>query len=283
MNVVTFPISGQIDQSKIIQRLKQLGLKDFQCLHFDIGEVDDPVLLDTFLFQLIVTGMVSFGTQIYSLQNAHVYIEIANSLNDRLRESLVITQRFTRVEFQWNNYDDLEVSIKITSDIQVVCQYLNVLEQGRLESMDIHFSGRQKIKPLSANRCRELLRKYYSTNYPDITFTALNTFLGLLADQLRKFSRSAFYEIENLKHMLEDKASGVRRNLLTALLDVSKDFAARSLKDFAARSLKTCSSSHHQETPSGTLSTQHMVQRVEGMIQESKGREQSSIDCIPRC
>ena len=258
MNVVTFPISGQIDQSKIIQRLKQLGLKDFQCLHFDIGEVDDPVLLDTFLFQLIVTGMVSFGTQMYSLQNAHVYIEIANSLNDRLRESLVITQCFTRVELQWKNYDDLEVSSKITSDIQVVCQYLNVLEQGRLESMDIHFSGRQKVKPLSANRCRELLRKYYSTN-ADTTFTALNTFLGLLADQLRKFSRSAFFEIENLKHMLEDKASGVRRNLLTALLDVSKDFAARSLK--------TCSSSHHQETPSGTLSAQHMVQRVEGMIQ----------------
>ncbi len=258
MNVVTFPISGQIDQSKIIQRLKQLGLKDFQCLHFDIGEVDDPVLLDTFLFQLIVTGMVSFGTQIYSLQNARVYIEIANSLNDRLRESLLIIQCFTRVELKWNNYDDLEVSSKITSVIQVVCQYLNAFEQGRLESMDIHFSGRQKIKPLSANRCRELLRKYYSTN-ADITFTALNTFLGLLADQLRKFSRSAFFEIENLKHMLGDKASGVRRNLLTALLDVSEDFAARSLK--------TCSSSHHRETPSGTLSAHHMVQRVEGMIQ----------------
>ena len=257
MNVVTFPISGQLDQSKIIQRLKQLDRKDFQCLHFDIGEVDDPVLLDTFLFQLIVTGMVSFGTQLYSLQNAHVYIEIANSLNDRLRESLVITQCFTRVELQWNNYNDLEVSSKITSDIQVVCQHLDVLDRGRLESMDIRFSGRQKTEPLLANRCRELLRKYYSTN-ADTTFTALNTFLGLLADQLRKFSRSAFFETENVKLMLEDKASGVRSNLLTALLDVSKDFAARSLK--------TCSSSHHRQIPS-TTSAHHMVQRVEGMIQ----------------
>ena len=257
MNVVTFPISGLLDQSKIIQRLKQLGLKYFQCLHLDIGEVDDPVLLDTFLFQLIVTGIVSFGTQLYSLQNIHVYIEIANSLNDLLRESLVITQCFTHVELQWNNYDDLEVSSKITSDIQVVCQYLNVFERGRLESTDIHFSGRQKLKPLLANRCRELLRKYYSTN-EDTTFSALNTFLGLLAGQLRKFSKSPFFEIENVKLMLENKASGVRSNLLTALLDVSKDFAARSLK--------TSTSSHHQQTPSST-SAQHMVQRVEGMIQ----------------
>ena len=257
MNVVTFPISGQIDQSKIIKRLKQLDLRDFQCLHFDIGEVDDPVLLDTFLFQLIVTGMVSFGTQLFSLQNTHVYIEIANSLNDRLRESLVITQCFTRAELKWKNYSDLEVSSKITSDIQVVCQYLNALEKGRLESTDIRFSGRQQPRPLSANRCRELLRKYYSTN-ADTTFTALNTFLGLLADQLRKFSRSAFFEIENLKLMLENKAFGVRRNLLTALLKVSKDFAARSLK--------TCSSSHHEPTSSG-ISAQHMVQRVEEMKQ----------------
>ena len=256
MNVVTFPISGQIDQGKIIKRLKQLDLRDFQCLHFDIGEVDDPVLLDTFLFQLIVTGMVSFGTQLFSLRNTHVYIEIANSLNDRLRESLVITQCFTRVELNWNNYNDLEVSSKITSDIQVVCQYLNALEQGKLERMDIRFSGHQKPRPLSTNECRELLRKYYSTN-EDTTFTALNTFLGLLADQLRKFSRSAFFEIENLKLMLENKAFGVRRNLLTALLEVSKDFAARSLK--------TCSSSHHEPTASG-ISAQHMVQRVEGMI-----------------
>ena len=257
MNVITFPISGQIDQSKIIKRLKQLNLRDFQCLHFDIGEVDDPVLLDTFLFQLIVTGMVSFGTQLFSLQSTHVYIEIANSLNDRLRESLVVIQCFTRVELKWNNYDDLEVSNKITSNIQVVCQYLNALEQGRLESTDIRFSSRQQPRPLSANRCRELLRKYYSTN-ADTTFTALNTFLGLLADQLRKFSRSAFFEIENLKLMLEKKAFGVRRNLLTALLEVSKDFAARSLK--------TCSSSHHEPAASG-ISAQHMVQRVEGMIQ----------------
>ena len=259
MNAVTFPISGQVDPSKIIQRLKQLGLKDYQCLHFDIGEVDDPMLLDTFIFQLIVTRMVSFGTELYSLPNTsvHVYIEVANSLNDRLRESLVITQCFTCVELQWSNYNNLEVSNKMTSDIQVVCQYLNALDRGRLESTDIHFTCGQNVKPLQVERCRELLRKHYSTDV-NTTFTALNTFLGLMADQLRKFSRSAFFETENLMLMLEDKASGVRSNLVKALLDVSKDFAARSLK--------TCTSSHCEQTSSAS-SAQRMVQRVEGMIE----------------
>ena len=258
VSVVSFPISGQIEKTHIIQRLKQLAVKDFQCLHFDIGEVDDPVLLDTFLFQLIVTGMVSCGTQLYSLPSVPVYIEIANSLNDRLRESLVITQCFTCEEREWKNYDDLEVSSKITSDIQVVCQYLDALERRGLEKMDIHFSGPKKVKPLPANRCRALLQKYYSVN-PDPTFTTLNTFLGLLADQLRKFSKSAFFEVENLMLMLDDSASDVRSNLLAALLKVSEEFAARSMK--------ICSSSGYRQQIPSVSPVQDMVQRVEGMIQ----------------
>ena len=261
MNVVTFPISGQLDQVKIIQRLKQLDFKDFQCLHFDIGDVDDPVLLDTFLFQLIVTGMVSYGTQLYSLPNTPVYIEIANSLNDRLRESLVITQCFTHIEMEWN-YDDLKVSSKITSDLQVVCHYLDVLERDRLELTDIRFSGAQKVKPLSANRCRELLRKYYSTG-TDITFTALNTFLGLLADQLRKFSKSSFFRTNNIKYMIGKKANGVRRNLFEALLDVSKKFAARALKTTSSRDY---SNAAHSNVHAMSTTAERMIERVQEMI-----------------
>ena len=258
MNVVTFPISGQIDQSKIIQRLKQLGLQDFQCLHFDIGEVDDAVLLDTFLFQLIVTGMVSCGTRLYSLRNTRVYIEIANSLNDRLRDSLVISPCYTCHECKWNDYDDLKVSGKITSDIQVVCHYLDVLEQDKLELTDICFSGQSKIEPLLANRCRQLLRKYYPTN-ADTTFTALNTFLGLLADQLRKFSKSPFFKTENIKYMIGRKTNGVRKNLFEALLHVSKKFAARAIKT---------SSSNLAAPYADSMNTaaDHMVRRVEEMI-----------------
>ena len=262
MNVVTFPISGQLDLNKIIQRLKELDFKDFQCLHFDIGEVDDPMLLDTFLFQLIVTGMVSCGTQLYSLPNTRVYIEIANSLNDRLRESLVITQCFTCVELQWNNYHDLKGCSKITSDLQVVCHYLDALECDSLDSKDICFSGPQKVQPLSVYRCRELLRKHYSTG-ADITFTALNTFLGLLADQLRKFSKSSFFRTNNIKYMIGKKASGVRKKLFEALLDVSKKFAARALKTTGSRNYLSVA---HSNVDTMNTTVERMIERLEKMI-----------------
>ncbi|XP_028413413.1 E3 ubiquitin-protein ligase rnf213-alpha-like, partial [Dendronephthya gigantea] len=259
MNVVTFPISGQFDQSKIIRRLKQIHLRNFQCLHFDIGEVDDPILLDTFLFQLIVTGMVSCGTQLYSLRNTHVYIEVANSLNDRLCESLVISQSFTCKELKWDDYKNLKVSKKTTSDIQVVCQYLDVFDRNRLESTDVRFKGQQRVESLPANRCHELLRKYYLTS-SETTFTALNTFLGLLANQLRNFSKSSFFMTHNIKYMVEQKQKGVRRNLFEALLEVSKNFAARALN--------TCSARYHlleADTQSNTIA-EHMIGRVEEMI-----------------
>ncbi|XP_046854892.1 uncharacterized protein LOC124447906 [Xenia sp. Carnegie-2017] len=257
INAVSFPISGQVNESKIIERLKKLSLTDFQCLHFDIDKVDDPVLLDVFLFQLIVMGIVSYGTQMYFLHGSHVYIEISNCLNNQLAESLLITRCFSRVELSWKNYDDLKVSSNILSNIQVVCQYLNVFEKNELDNTDVFYAGSDKVKPLFEHRCRELLRKHYGTT-GDMTFSMLHTFLGFLADQLRKFSKSTFFEVKNLKEMLEDNASGVRKNLFEILLHTSKDFASRSLS--------TCDSTEAQNTSS--LSTaQNIVQRMKGMIQ----------------
>ncbi|XP_046854791.1 uncharacterized protein LOC124447744 isoform X2 [Xenia sp. Carnegie-2017] len=253
LNVVSFPITGKMNESKVIKRLKNLRLRDFNCLHFDISNVENPMLLDTFLFQLIVTGMVSCGTQMYNLQNKKIYIEIANSFNNQLVNSLVITRCFPSIELTWNDYNDLQVSSQITSNVQVVCQYLNVYENGEIDETDIHFAGPEKVKPLSKERCRELLRIYYGTN-KDIAFTSVYTFLGFFADQLRKFSKSAFFKVNNLKLMLENNALGLRKNLLETLLVVSKDFSSRSLSSHAQR---TSSSSHDQ----------NIVQRMEGMIQ----------------
>jgi hypothetical protein len=162
MNIVTFTISGPFEPSTLIIRLKKLKLKKYHCLHLDIGEVSDPLSLDTFLFQLIVAGMVSAGNHFYHLPTNHIYIEIANTLKDWLRESLVVTKYFTRIHLEWQNYENLLVSTEVTSNVQVVCHYLDVVDQNRIESMELYFSGSKKSTPLPANRCRELLAKYFS-------------------------------------------------------------------------------------------------------------------------
>ena len=248
MNVVTFSISGPFEQGKVVHRLKELKLKKHHCLHLDIGEVSDPLSLDTFLLQLIVTGMVSAGNQFYHLPTRHIYIEIANTLKDWLRGSLVVTKYFTRIHLEWQSYENLVVSTEITSNVQVVCQYLNIFDRGDIGSKEVHFSGPKVCEPLQAKRCQELLAKYFSSDV-DITFTTLQTFLRILADQLLKFSKSAFFTIANLKFMVGNEQTNVRRNLFQALLKVSKQFASRAITSFHSTDIR------------------NMVERVKGMIQ----------------
>jgi hypothetical protein len=270
-NVATFSISGPFEPSKLIQRLKELKLKKYHCLHLDIGEVSDPLLLDTFLFQLIVTGMVSAGNQFYHLPTTHIYIEIANTLKDGLRESLVVSKYFSRIHLEWQNYKDLLVSTEITSNVQVVCQYLDIIDRACIESKEVHFSGPKKSEPLPKRRCQELLAKHFSSD-ADITFTTIHTFLGVLADQLLKFSRSAFFKISNLKSMVGKEAQGVRSNLFYALLKVSKEFASRAITTCRSSDIQNCSQKESARAldkamMSTSRSANDMVERVKGMIQ----------------
>ena len=265
MNVATFSISGPFKPCKLIKRLKELKLQTYHCLHLDIGEVSDPLLLDLFLFQLIVIGMVSAGNQFYRLPTTHIYMEIANTLKDSLRESLVVSKYFTRIHLKWQNYKNLLVSNDITSDVQVVCQYLDVFDRGRIESEEVHFSEPNKSKLLSTGRCQELLAKSFSS-YGDVTFTALHTFLAILADQLLKFSKSAFFKPKNIKFMAGHESTSVRKELFQALLDVSKQFASRAIKTSCSREIENISQKE-SAVGSTTASAQDMVEQVTGMIQ----------------
>ena len=271
MNVATFSISGPFKPCKLIKRLKELKLQTYHCLHLDIGEVSDPLLLDLFLFQLIVIGMVSAGNQFYHLPTTHIYMEIANTLKDSLRESLVVSKYFTRIHLEWQNYKNLLVSNDITSDVQVVCQYLDLFDRGCIGSKEVDFSESNKSKPLLTERCQELLAKYFSSS-ADVTFTMLHTFLAILADQLKKFSKSAFFKIDNLRYMVGCKASGVRHNLFHALLTVTKELASRAIttprsSDTRNLSQEESSIALDEAIESTVRSAKDMVERVDGMIQ----------------
>ena len=271
MSVATFSISGPFEPSKFIQRLKELELQKYHCLHLNIGEVSDPLLLDTFLFQLIVTGMVSSGNQFYHLPTTYIYIEIANTLKDWLRESLVVTKYFTRIHLEWQNYKNLLVSDEITSNVQVVCQYLDIFDRTCIELEEVHFSGLKKSKSLPQTRCQQLLAEYLSSD-ADTNFTTLHKFLRVLADQLLKFSKSTFFKIANLKSMVGKKATNVRTNLFCALMDVSKQFASHAVttcpsSDTRNLSQKESSRALDEAMTSTAKSAKNMVERVKGMVQ----------------
>ena len=268
--IVTVPISGPVSRQALVTRLSSLKLRAYESLHLDVGEVDDAQFLDMFLFQLVVVGMVSSGTTFYHLPTRHISIEIANTLQHWLRDSFPVCKCFNRVHLDQDVYKKFVVSKEITSSVQVVCHYLDAYECGSLENKDLVFSGSTQLKPLPHARCRHLLAKYFSAT-GDMSFTVLEIFLNVLADQLMKFSTSQYFRTYNLKVMLKGDHE-VRTQLFRSLLEVSQEFAARSVlvcrtEQSEAVAKKQASEVLERMRSQVGNTAEQMVDRVKGMIQ----------------
>ena len=269
-SVVTFPISGPLSRRKLVKRLSALHIMQHNCIHFEIGEVDDPLALDTFLFELVVVGMVSSGTQVYHIPTEYIYIEIANTLKHWLRDSLPVTKCFQRKDLTWQDYENVVVSQEVTSSIQVVCHYLHAYETSVLENKELVFTGTSKLKPLEPKRCRDLLSKYFSSG-GDLTFNIIECFINVFSDQLLKFSASPFFKPRNLRLMV-GASHDVRNRMFKALLEVSREFAARSVVTCKAVQAEAITKEQAAEVLKkiqldSAKTAMQMVERVEGMIQ----------------
>ncbi|CAG8622490.1 10298_t:CDS:2, partial [Gigaspora margarita] len=86
-------------------------------------------------------------------------------------------------------------------------------------------------------RCRDLIAKYFfEGNAADgvSSFRFVEIFVNVLADQLTRLSSSAYFTVENLKQMIKNEMT-LRTTLVNTFIDVSKDFATRSVKAKAAQ------------------------------------------------
>ena len=269
--IVSFSVSGPLSRRKLVQKLIKLDLREFHCLHIDVAEVDDALLLDTFFFELIVVGMVASQTQLFHIPTRFIFIEVANTLQHWLRDSLTVSKCFNRVHKEWDDYRNLVCSNERASQLQIVCHYLDAYENRILEGEALSLQQLEQRQPLSGTRCQQLLQTHFNPN-SDLSFNILESFIGVLADQLRKFSSSPFFRPQNLKDMVEG-LHDTRTRLFEALLDVSREFASRSVDACKAVQAKALGDRGDTELHTrnqmshGRRSAGDMVDRVTGMIQ----------------
>jgi len=265
--VKTVHVSGPVTRESLVKSLTLPGVHCSDFLHIDVAMVDDVEFLDICLFEFIVLGCLSSGTDIACRPTKKIFIEVANSVNDRLRDSLSVLSCFKRMHIKWQNYDDYIISQEVTSPVQVVCHYLQGLGTGTLDSQDIAFSGPDAVSNLPAVTCQTLLRNTFSSN-ADNSFAVTEIFLNVLARQLLKLSSSRFFTTKSLQAMLgTDKANDVRSRLVKALMEVAKEFACRSVHSCrAAQTAAQTAEDVEQKAYEVTLADQ-MAKRLEGMLQ----------------
>ncbi|KAK3603848.1 hypothetical protein CHS0354_042856 [Potamilus streckersoni] len=268
--VATFHISGPLNRARLVHRLADMRVRQNDALHIDIGNIDNPFELDAFLFEIIVLGFASTGRACVCLPTKYIFIEIANTINHQLKDALKTAMSFKRKNLSWQFYSNFIVSNNINSPVQVVCQYLNALDDGTIDSKDIYFTGKKAVCPLPRQKCQQLLRKYFR-GPEDMSFSIARIFINVLADQLKKMSCSTFFRTQHLQTALRKRQGiAVRSNLLHALLNTCSEFASRSVNNCRMLQASAVKLDSGAESKAGEMSiggTENLLlKRVEGMV-----------------
>ena len=262
--VVTIPINGLQTKKSLLKRLQKTPVKQDAVLHFDVGFLENPQVLDHLIFEVVVMKFAICETYSFELQTSHVAIEICNTLNNYLQNDLYIVSCFRNVHLKWNNFDDFVVSREPHSAVQTVGQYFGLKKEDGFGERDITISD--SVTPMDAKLCQSMLQWLFKDD-KDLSFSVVNIFLEVLADQLRKLTVSQYFRIPALVAMLGDlnKARSVRQLIVTQLKTMSKEFSCRSIA--------TCKEAQNKSlsglTSAITSAVDEMVGRVEGMIQWS--------------
>ncbi|PKY15767.1 hypothetical protein RhiirB3_477838 [Rhizophagus irregularis] len=206
-------------------------IKEDKSLHINIISAAFPGDVNMFLFELLTLGMVSTNVDIVCLPTTtYIYIEVASTTEQHLLNSLPMAGYLLFNHLTWD-IKNLRVSQEIYSPIQVTCNYLNLLDNNEIDTKEILFKTDKATKePLPAERCQNLIEKYFfNKDAKDISsFRFVEIFVNILADQLVRLSSNKLLSVDNLKLVI--KETNIRNLIVRTFIDVSKDFATRSIK-----------------------------------------------------
>lgn len=268
----TLTISGEVSRILLLQRLKNLfmNLRNQSAssifLHLDISVVGNAETLNDLLFELLVLGCLKSGRAgLFHLDTQNVAIEIANTYHNFLASKLAVCRWFRTEHLVWNIHNFVP-SASVTSDDQFVCNYLQNLQDGNVNTWnpdadEWNPDGRKprtdQIVALPLARCRELLERHFVEHFKDrrsISFSLLRTFTKFFAQQLREFSKCPFFVPENLAFMRA--LPNTRSKIVRSILEVSRDLSIRSVKAWL---------DGQQETTMSTNTAALMAARMDNM------------------
>ncbi|CAG8650034.1 27430_t:CDS:10, partial [Gigaspora margarita] len=197
----SFLISDGMTFGELVKRLSEIEFREFVSLHLNIMLIDHPYEVNMFLFELLSLRIAKNGINLACIPS---------------------TQHLT-----WN-IDNLIISHNYNSSTQIVARYLDVYDQNFINEIDINFT--KDDEPISQERCQQLFQNYFFKNRTQdvASYRFLEIFNNILADQLLS---SVFFRIDMLKYIGKDK--NIRKTLLETLMDVSSDFATRSVNSKA--------------------------------------------------
>ena len=208
-----FPIGDDINRNELINRLLKLSNKKI-ALHLDLNDLYNIKIIREFLFSFLILKFYSQKENIFFYGNEiMIKIEIPNSFINFL-DIFPILSFFKIKHITPKEMPQLIVSKEISSNIQIVCNYLKYINQ--INEKDIYFKNLSNnsypnciiAQPINQIECSKLI--FENINIKNPNFYQIISFINLISEQLKLFTNSYYLntsilnEIKNFKKNLDN-------------------------------------------------------------------------------
>ena len=226
---IYFPLGGVFSRKDVLKRLNELKKeKNFSngIFHLDLYDTEKLDLTMEFLFSILVTKIYGQNDDIFYMpDNVEIMVEIPNGFIDFMKK-FPILNIFNKIELRLNNLLPLIVEEKLDNNIQIVANYLNLLDTDikSLNTRDLYFKGINdnlglktfsEAKVLSQSKCQELIFSKIKEKIKNPNYYQISSFINVLGMQLRKFSQNNLLSVSYLSEVeMEDMRSYIINNFI---------------------------------------------------------------------
>ena len=240
---IYFPFGGVLKRDEILERLQKLELDNNCIIHIDLYDTDQPSLMMEFLFSALITKVYGKNDNIFYLsKEIEIKIEVPNSFIDFFAK-FPILNLFPKTMLSIDKLSPLIVSEDLSSNIQIVCNYLKDLKDKNIDKNDLIFPGitpediktqvyfikKQKFstavdaRVIPQAECQQLIFDIIKSNYEKPTYYQINSFIDVLAVQLKAFNQSFYLNARQLR-IKDVKMQPIRTFIVESFIKLTKHF-----------------------------------------------------------
>ena len=216
-----FPYGGEFNRKDVIIRLKDIVISNKDAkntvIHLDLYDSKKIDLMRDFLYSFLITKLYGQNeTLFYLSKDVEIKIEIPNGFIDFFLKFPILSMFKKKIEMKIDKLPQLIVDPDISSNIQIVCNYLILLKEGKLADKDLYIKGisiepgnktkmikdymKENMKfdaiSLKPEECEKLIKENIGIEFP--TYYQIKGFINSLSGQLKKFSLNLELTAANL-------------------------------------------------------------------------------------
>ena len=199
-------------------------------IHLDLSDTDQTDLMTEFLFSLLITKIYGHDEDLfYFPKEIEIKIEIPNGFVNLINKFPILSL-FDKTTSLLRDLPPLIVDKNITSNVQIVANFLKLLKENKMDSVDLYFEGItpvffkgyntiRRAEVLSQKECQDLIFGEIKKHIDLPNYYQISAFIDVLATQFKDFNRNYF-----VPAFLLSKYVNLRTFIIESYIKLTKHF-----------------------------------------------------------